>query len=91
MTSFPTFISALHFSPQDGIPSVAFAPTPGKRREVDEEKPMGRGREFIPKRMSPVNGTNILEGDSDRYFYARRKLKKAVLEHYRHVLGGHLR
>ena len=81
-------MSALHFSPQDRTPSVAFSPAPsvpGKRRELYDEKPFGRGREFVLKRnVSPVAaGTSTALVDPDRYFSARRKLKKAVLEHYR--------
>ena len=91
VNSFPTFVSTLQFSPQDPIPSVALSPTPsmGKRRETDEERPRGRSRgNPLKRKLSPGIGAHTPDTDADRYISARRKLKRAVLEHYRCVLAG---
>jgi hypothetical protein len=94
VNSIPTFASTLHFSPQDTIPSVAFSPIPrtGKRREADEDRPCGRSRDdMLMRKLSTGSGGNSPDADSDKYISARRKLKRAVLEHYRCVSGGYLR
>ncbi len=36
-------------------------------------------------KRKPPTGPGLLDADPDGYFYAKRKLKVAVLEHYRWV------
>lgn len=85
--SFSAFVGALHFPPQDPIPSVAHSPSPsipGRRRESDEGKPRGRSADFLKRKQWTGSVTNTLDPDPESsYFSARRKLKKAVVELYR--------
>jgi len=85
MASFPTFVSSLQLS-QDGIPSVALSPIPIMKKipETDEERQRGRNR-GSPLKLKPSSLIPDVDRESDtgRYISARRKLKKAVEEHYR--------
>jgi len=89
--SLPTLVSILRFEPQNPIPSVAFNPTPttpGKRRDFEDDRPRGRILE-VPKKekwkRKPSAGPGLLDADLGDYSEAKRKLKKAILEHYRYV------
>lgn len=62
----------------------------GKRRETDYSE-VSRGRhseKMLKRKLSSALGTNTPDADPESYISARRKLKKAVLEHYRCVFSG---
>jgi hypothetical protein len=62
---------------------------PGNQQEIEDGKQFSRSntsKKTNRPKDKPPTVPGLLDADPDGYFYAKRRLKIAVLEHYRWVL-----